>query len=58
MLVDIWSIFLKTFYGSNLVLIAIENFSQHASILKIKQARNCSDYFSFSTTEDIFKEIL
>ena len=33
--------FLKTFHGSNIVLNAIENFSQHASTLKVKQARNC-----------------
>ena len=29
------------------VLNAIENFSHHASVLKIKEARNSSDYFSF-----------
>ena len=41
------------------VLNAIENFSHHASILKIKEARNSSDFFSFKlvTVEDICKEI-
>ena len=41
------------------VLNAIENFSHHASILKIKKARNSSDCFSFKlvTVEDICKEI-
>ena len=41
------------------VLNAIESFSHHASILKIKKARNSSDCFSFKlvTVEDICKEI-
>ena len=41
------------------VLNAIEKFSHHASVLKIKEARNSSDCFSFKlvTTEDICKEI-
>ena len=41
------------------VLNAIENFSHHASVLKIKEARNSSDCFSFKlvTIEDICKEI-
>ena len=40
------------------VLNAIENFSHHASVLKIKEARNSSDCFSFKlvTIEDICKE--
>ena len=38
---------------------AIGNFSHHASVLKIKEARNSSDCFSFKlvTIEDICKEI-
>ena len=38
---------------------AIESFSHHASVLKIKEARNSSDCFSFKlvTIEDICKEI-
>ena len=38
---------------------AIENFSHHTSVLKIKEARNSSDCFSFKlvTIEDIRKEI-
>ena len=38
---------------------AIENFPHHASVLKIKEARNSSDSFSFKsvTIEDICKEI-
>ena len=43
------------------VLNATENFSQHdASVLKIKEARDSSDCFSFKlvTIEDICKEIL
>ena len=42
------------------VLNAIENFSHHASVLKIKEARDYSDCFSFKlvTIEDIYKEIL
>ena len=38
---------------------AAENFSHHASVLKIKEARNSSDCFSFKlvTIEDICKEI-
>ena len=45
--------------SGDLVLNAIENFSHHASILKIKEARNSSDFFSFKlvTVEDICKEI-
>ena len=41
------------------VLNAIENFSHHASVLKIKEARNSSDCFSFKlvTIEDICKKI-
>ena len=41
------------------VLNAIEKFSHHASVLKIKEARNSSDCFSFKlvTIEDICKEI-
>ena len=41
------------------VLNAIESFSHHASVLKIKEARNSSDCFSFKlvTIEDICKEI-
>ena len=41
------------------VLNAIGNFSHHASILKIKKARNSSDCFSLKlvTVEDICKEI-
>ena len=41
------------------VLKAIEKFSHHASVLKIKEARNSSDCFSLKlvTTEDICKEI-
>ena len=41
------------------VLIAIENFSHHASVLKIKEARNSSDCFSFNlvTIGDIGKEM-
>ena len=41
------------------VLNAIENFSHHASILKIKEARNSSNCFSFKlvTIEDICKKI-
>ena len=31
----------------NPILIAIENFSQHASVFKISEARNFSDCFSF-----------
>ena len=40
------------------VIKAIENFSQHASVLKIKEARNSSNCFSFklTTTEDSCKE--
>ena len=42
------------------VLNAIENFSNHASVLKIKEARHYSDCFSFKlvTIEDTCKEIL
>ena len=42
------------------VLNSIENFSQHTSVLKIKQARNSSDCFFFKlvTIKDICKEIL
>ena len=42
------------------VLNAIENFSNHASVLKIKEARDSSDCFSFKlvSIEDICKEIL
>ena len=42
------------------VLNAIEHFSHHASVLKIKKARDSSDCFSFKlfTVEDICKEIL
>ena len=42
------------------VLNAIGNFSHHASVLKIKEAGDSSDYFSFKlvTIEDICKEIL
>ena len=42
------------------VLNATENFSPHASIPKIKEARDSSDCFSFKlvTLEDICKEIL
>ena len=42
------------------VLNAIENFSNHVSVLKIKEARPYSDCFSFKlvTIEDICKEIL
>ena len=42
------------------VLNAIENFSHHTSVLKIKEARDSSDCFSFKlvTIEDICKEIL
>ena len=32
---------------NNPVLNAIENFSQHASVFKISEARNISDCFSF-----------
>ena len=41
------------------VLSAIENFSHHASVIKIKEARDSSDCFSFklATIEDICKEI-
>ena len=41
------------------VLNATENFSHYASVLKIKEARNSSDCFSFKlvTIEDICKEI-
>ena len=41
------------------VLNAIENFSHHDSVLKIKEATKSSDCFSFKlvTTEDICKEI-
>ena len=41
------------------VLNSIKNFSHHASILKIKEARNSSDCFSFKlvTIEDICKKI-
>ena len=41
------------------VLNAIENFSHHASILKIEEARNSSNCFSFKlvTIEDICKKI-
>ena len=41
------------------VLNAIENFSHHASILKIKEARKSSNCFSFKlvTIEDICKKI-
>ena len=41
------------------VLIAIENFSHHAIVLKIKEARNSSDCFSFKlvTIGDIGKEM-
>ena len=37
----------------------LKNFSHHASVLKIKEARNSSDCFSFKlvTIEDICKEI-
>ena len=46
--------------SDNPVLNAIENFSNHASVLKIKEARDSSDCLSFKlvTTEDICKEIL
>ena len=42
------------------VLNAIGTFSHHASVLKIKGARNSSDRFSFKlvSTEEIYKEIL
>ena len=42
------------------VLNAIEKFSHHANVLKIKEARDFSDCFSFKlvTIEDICKEIL
>ena len=42
------------------VLNAIENFSHHASVLTIKEARDSSDCFSFKLVaiEDICKEIL
>ena len=42
------------------VVNAIENFFHHASVLKIKEARNSSDCFSFKlvTIEDICEEIL
>ena len=42
------------------VLNAIENFSHHTSVFKIKEARDSSDCFSFKlvTIEDICKEIL
>ena len=41
------------------VLNAIENFSHHASVLKIKEARDSTDCFSFKLVfiEDICKEI-
>ena len=41
------------------VLNAIENFSHHASVLKIKEARDSTDCFSFKlvSVEDISKEI-
>ena len=41
------------------VLNAIENFSHHASVLKIKEARDSTDCFSFKlvSIEDICKEI-
>ena len=41
------------------VLNAIENFSHHASVLKIKEARDSTDCFSFKlvSIEDIYKEI-
>ena len=41
------------------VLNAIEKFSHHASVLKIKEARNSYDCFSFKLVniEDICKEI-
>ena len=40
-------------------LMLLKNFSHHASVLKIKEARNSSDCFSFKlvTIEDICKEI-
>ena len=42
------------------VVNTVENFSHHASVLKIKEARNSSDCFSFKlvTIEDICEEIL
>ena len=42
------------------VLNAIEHFSHHASVLKIKEVRDSSDCFSFKlvTVDDICKEIL
>ena len=41
------------------VINAIENFSNHASVLKIKEARDSTDSFSFKlvSIEDICKEI-
>ena len=46
--------------SDNHVLNAIEYFSHHASVLKIKEARESSDCFSLKlvTIEDICKEIL
>ena len=46
--------------SDNPVLNATENFSHHASVLRIKGARNSSDCFFFKlvTIEDICKEIL
>ena len=40
------------------VLNAIQNFSHHVSVLKIKEARNSSDCFTFKlvTIEDILKK--
>ena len=42
------------------VLNAIENFPHHSSVLKIKEAKDSSDCFSFKlvTIDDICKEIL
>ena len=44
--------------SDNPVLITIGNFSHYASVLKIKEARNSSDCFSFKlfTIEDLCKE--
>ena len=44
----------------NLVLQQMNNHTHHASALKIKEARDSSDSFSFKvvTTEDVGKEIL